>query len=210
MSQSFKVFAVDDDPVVRDIMTAILEPDCEIHTFPTAEDCLNRMATDRPDYFLLDVNLPGIDGYTLCRRIKDDVALRNTPVTFVSGLDNIEERVKGYDAGGEDFIVKPFEPEELLRKLLVAQNLVRNQRSLTAQVEDAELGILRQFPAAVQQRALAGIGQRASGRVVGVQLALAGGLVVVVFFFLAFRQLLLRLQLLACLGSRGRARNAAS
>ena len=139
MSQSFKVFAVDDDPVVRDIMTAILEPDCEIHTFPTAEDCLNRMATDRPDYFLLDVNLPGIDGYTLCRRIKDDVALRNTPVTFVSGLDNIEERVKGYDAGGEDFIVKPFEPEELLRKLLVAQNLVRSQLSLTAQVEDAEM-----------------------------------------------------------------------
>ena len=139
MSQSFKVFAVDDDPVVRDIMTAILEPDCEIHTFPTAEDCLAQMLTDRPDYFLLDVNLPGIDGYTLCRKIKDDAALRNTPVTFVSGLDNIEERVKGYDAGGEDFIVKPFEPEELLRKLLVAQNLVRNQRSLTAQVEDAEM-----------------------------------------------------------------------
>ena len=138
MSQSFKVFAVDDDPVVRDVMSAILEPDCQVETFATAEDCLARLEDERPEYFLLDVNLPGIDGYTLCRQIKDNAALRNTPVTFVSGFDNIEERVKGYDAGGEDFIVKPFEPEELLRKLLVAQEMVSNQRSLAAQVEDYE------------------------------------------------------------------------
>jgi len=139
MSQSFKVFAVDDDPVVRDVMTAILEPDCNIQTFASAEDCLARMDEEHPDYFLLDVNLPGMDGYALCRQIKDNGALRNTPVTFVSGFDTIEERVKGYDAGGQDFIVKPFEPEELLRKLLVAQNMVQSQRQLAAQVEDAEL-----------------------------------------------------------------------
>lgn len=139
MSSSFKVFAVDDDPVILDIMQAILDPDCDLQTFASAEDCLAQLTSQKPDLFFLDVNLPGINGYTLCRQIKDDPALRNTPVTFVSGYDTIEERIKGYDAGGEDFIVKPFEPEELLRKLKVAQNIVQNQRSLAVQVEEAEL-----------------------------------------------------------------------
>ena len=59
-----------------------------------------QLESEKPDFFLLDVNLPGMDGYTLCRRIKDNPALRNIPVTFVSSNDTIEERVTGYDAGG--------------------------------------------------------------------------------------------------------------
>ena len=139
MSQSFKVFAVDDDPVVLDIMLAILEPDCAIRTFPSVEDCLATLVEEKPDLFLLDVNLPGMDGYAFCRQIKDAPETRDIPVIFVSGNDTIEERITGYDAGGEDFIVKPFEPEELLRKFMVAQTIVLNQRSLAVQVEEAEL-----------------------------------------------------------------------
>lgn len=138
MSQTFKVFVVDDDPVVLDIIEAVLGPDCDLHTFANAEDCAERLAREKPDLFFLDVNLPGMDGYNLCRSIKDNAELRNTPVIFVSGHDTIEERIKGYDAGGEDFIVKPFEPEELLRKLFVAQNMVLNQRSLAEQIAEAE------------------------------------------------------------------------
>jgi CheY-like chemotaxis protein len=138
MSQTFKVFVVDDDPVVLDIIEAVLGPDCDLYTFADAESCQEQLAEHKPDLFFLDVNLPGMDGYSLCRLIKDNSALRNTPVIFVSGHDTIEERIKGYDAGGEDFIVKPFEPEELLRKLFVAQNMVLNQRSLAEQIAEAE------------------------------------------------------------------------
>ncbi|MFZ4535287.1 response regulator [Propionivibrio sp.] len=138
MSQSFKVFVVDDDPVVLEIIRTILEPDCQIQTFGSAEDCLAQLAAEKPDLFLLDISLPGMDGYSLCRQLKEDSALRQTPVIFVSGHDTIEERIRGYDAGGMDFIVKPFEPEELLRKLQVAQSMVLNQRSLAGQLEDAE------------------------------------------------------------------------
>jgi CheY-like chemotaxis protein len=139
MSQSFKVFAVDDDPVVLDIISVILEAECQLQTFASAEACLQQLECEKPDLFLLDISLPGLDGYALCRQIKDDFALRNVPVIFVSGHDSIEERIKGYDAGGEDFIVKPFEPEELLRKIKIAQQMVRNQRSLAEQVAEAEL-----------------------------------------------------------------------
>ena len=139
MSQSFKVFAVDDDPVVREIMSAILEPDCQVVAFACAEDCQAQLAIERPDLFLLDITLPGLDGYAFCRTIKDDAALRAIPVIFVSGHDTIEERVKGYDAGGEDFIVKPFEPEELLRKVKVSQGIIAGQRALAGQLEEAEM-----------------------------------------------------------------------
>ncbi len=135
---SFKVYVVDDDPVVRDIIQTILSEDCTTTAFESAEDCLAQLKTDKPDFFLLDVSLPGMNGYELCRLIKDDPALASIPVTFVSSHDTIEERIKGYDAGGEDFIVKPFEPEELLRKLLVAQGMIANQRSLASQVQEAE------------------------------------------------------------------------
>ena len=139
MSQSFKVFAVDDDPVVREIMSAILEPDCQVVAFACAEDCQAQLAIERPDLFLLDITLPGLDGYAFCRTIMDDAALRAIPVIFVSGHDTIEERVKGYDAGGEDFIVKPFEPEELLRKVKVSQGIIADQRALAGQLEEAEM-----------------------------------------------------------------------
>jgi len=139
MSQSFTVFVVDDDPLVLDVIRSILEPDYQLQTFASAEDCLAQLASVKPDFFLLDISLPGIDGYTLCRRIKDNPTLRRTPVTFVSAHDTIDDRLRGYDAGGDDFIVKPFAPEELLRKLKVAQALVLNQRSLAGQLEDAEL-----------------------------------------------------------------------
>ena len=137
-SATFKVFVVDDDPVVRDVISAILDGDCLTTAFESAEDCLKHLQTEQPDFFLLDVNLPGMDGYELCRIIKNDASLSSIPVTFVSSRDTIEERIKGYDAGGEDFIVKPFEPEELLRKLRVAQGMIANQKTLATQVQEAE------------------------------------------------------------------------
>jgi CheY-like chemotaxis protein len=88
--------------------------------------------------FLLDVNLPGMDGYAFCRQIKDDAALRRIPVTFISANDTIDDRLKGYDAGGEDFIVKPFAPEEVLRKAKVAQQIVQNQQTIQEQADSSE------------------------------------------------------------------------
>ena len=138
MTSPFKVFIVDDDPIVIEVLQSILAPDCAVEAFTTAEDCLARLSTAKPDMFLLDVSLPGMDGYTFCRQLKDDAAFHRIPVTFVSSHDTIDARVLGYDAGGEDFIVKPFEPEEVLRKLKVAQNIVQQQSSLAEQVEAAE------------------------------------------------------------------------
>lgn len=138
MGDPFKIFAVDDDPIVLEVIRDIAEPDCAVETFGSAEACLARLDEKKPDMFLLDVGLPGMDGYALCRRIKGDPGLCQIPVTFVSGHDTIDARLKGYDAGGEDFIVKPFEPEEVLHKIKVAQHILQNQRTLQEQAEASD------------------------------------------------------------------------
>jgi CheY-like chemotaxis protein len=134
----FKVFAVDDDPIILNIIREIAEPECTVEPFGSAEDCLSRLGEAKPDMFLLDVGLPGMDGYAFCRHIKDDPALHQIPVTFISGYDTIDAKLKGYDAGGEDFIVKPFVPEEVLQKIKVAQQIVRSKQSLQEQAEASE------------------------------------------------------------------------
>jgi DNA-binding response OmpR family regulator len=139
MNQPLKVFAVDDDPLVVEVMRTILETDCELHTFESAEACLARLATGLPDLVFLDVKLPGIDGYVFCQRIKTEFSGTHVPVIFVSSHESIEERIQGYDAGGDDFIVKPFEPEELLRKFKIAEQRIVEKRQQTVQIEEAEL-----------------------------------------------------------------------
>ncbi len=138
MIEAFKVFAVDDDPFVLDIVRRILEPDCTVETFDSVETCAPRLETVKPDMFLLDVRMPGMDGYAFCRQLKDDENFSHIPVTFVSGQDSIDARVKGYDAGGEDFIVKPFEGEEVLRKVKVAKQIVQGRLALEQQAKDAQ------------------------------------------------------------------------
>lgn len=139
MSEAFSVFAVDDDPFVLDVIRGILEPDCTVEIFTGVDDCLQRLEIGKPDMFLLDVRMPGTDGYTFCRRIKDDAGLCRIPVTFISSDDTIDARLSGYDAGGEDFIIKPFQPEEIRRKVRVAQQIANSKRSLQMQADDAEL-----------------------------------------------------------------------
>ena len=139
MTSFFKVFVVYDDTLVLDIISKILAPDCELDLFENAEDCLAALESKKPDLFLLDINLPEMDGFELCKAIKSGRIIDPpSPVIFISGHDTIEERISGYDACAEDFIVKPFEPEELLRKLKVAQQILLNQRSLAEQIKEAE------------------------------------------------------------------------
>jgi CheY-like chemotaxis protein len=128
MSNGFKVFAIDDDPLVLEILGEILQPEYVLEIFESAESCFEQ----------LDKGKPGMDGYTFCRQLKDDTRTWDTPITFVSSHDTIEARLQGYDAGGDDFIVKPFAPAEMLRKIKVAQQIIKSKRSIQEQAEASE------------------------------------------------------------------------
>ena len=68
----------------------------------------------RPDLILLDIMMPGVDGYTICNRIKEDPTLANTPVIFLTGKDSKDDQGRSFQAGGDMFIKKPFSCERLL------------------------------------------------------------------------------------------------
>jgi CheY-like chemotaxis protein len=143
--------------LILDILTDILHGECQVETFISGEACLVRLAEQKPDVFLLDVNMPVMDGFAFCRHLKEDWDTRDIPVFFVSGSDDIETRLLCYEAGGDDFILKPFNPSELLRKLKVAERILAEKHALNEQAGYAtrtamsamtsmgELGVVLQF-----------------------------------------------------------------
>lgn len=130
MNENFSIDVVDDDPMIQDILRAIIEPHYPVRTFGSAEACRQALDTARPDCILLDVALPGMDGYQFCRLLRDDTATRDVAVTFISGHDDIDHRLRGYDAGGDDFVVKPIEPLEILRKIARAEQGLAAKKNL--------------------------------------------------------------------------------
>ena len=157
MPDGFRVFVVDDDPVILAMLDAMLADDCQVETFPTAATCLARLDALQPDMFILDVTMPEMDGYQLCRRLKDDFLTQDIPVTFISANDDIDTRLTAYEAGGDDFIIKPFDPAELLNKVKVARRILADKKALREQAGYAqrtalsamtsmgELGVVLQF-----------------------------------------------------------------
>src|SRR5574343_1045787 len=157
MTDRLRIFVVDDDPLVLDMLAAILADVCDLETFSSGDACLARLAEAKPDLFLLDVSMPVMDGYALCRRLKDDWETQDIPVLFVSAYDDSETRMLCYEAGGDDFMTKTAEPPELLGKLNVAKRILAEKKALheqagyaqrtdrTAMVSMGELGVVLQF-----------------------------------------------------------------
>lgn len=141
MSRDFNMFIVEDTESARLLLESAFSKNGCLETFATAEDCLARLnlAGCAPDIFLLDVDLPGMDGYTLCRRIKERPGLENIPVIFISSLDDLESRLDGYDAGGMDYVVKPYNLVELRQKVGAARRLCVERRALNNKAIESEL-----------------------------------------------------------------------
>jgi putative two-component system response regulator len=115
---SLKVLVVDDDPNVTRFLTRLLA--AEGHDVTVAEDgpgALDAIAGKPPDVILLDIVLPGINGLDICRRLKRDVQTRLLPVILITGLTDREPKIEGLEAGADDFLTKPVDPQELLARV---------------------------------------------------------------------------------------------
>jgi signal transduction histidine kinase len=114
MNAPAKVLIVDDDHSVREAFEAILAPDNHELTFaPDGATALKELQTLIPDVILLDVMMPNLDGYEVCRRIKGDHRLAHVPVVLVTVLETKEDLVKGLDTGADEFLTKPVAAVEL-------------------------------------------------------------------------------------------------
>lgn len=171
MSDDAKILIVEDDAFNRDLFEAALEDKYRLLQAENGRDALMIAAAECPDLILLDVELPDVDGYEVARQLRQRAVGGEVPVIFVSGRDRIEDRLQGYEAGGDDYVVKPFEREELLakigrllrsaaeRKNLDAFAQSASQTAITAMTSMSEMGALLQalqsFGACADHTALA-------------------------------------------------------
>lgn len=125
MSSAYQILLVDDEPQNLRMLERILKKDYVIETARSGEEALETIPRFRPDLILLDIMMTGIDGYETCRRIRADKRFNLVKLILVSGKAEIEERLHGYEAGADDYVVKPFDPEELRAKVRVFLRLKR-------------------------------------------------------------------------------------
>lgn len=117
------VLVVDDDKVSLNMAAHVLtKAGFIVSTASSGEDCLEKVRAHRPDFVLLDIQMPVIDGYETCRRLREQEGTQDLQIVFVSGNDNLEDRIRAYEVGADDFISKPISVVELRQK---ARNIMR-------------------------------------------------------------------------------------
>jgi cyclic di-GMP phosphodiesterase len=126
-----KILIVDDEPSGREILESILEP--EGYQLTLAENgfqAIEKAKAIQPDVILLDVMMPGMDGFEVCRRIRKEEKLAEVPILFLTALDDRQSILNGLEAGADDFISKPFDRYELRARLLGITRLNRYHKLL--------------------------------------------------------------------------------
>ncbi len=132
-----KILLVDDDNDHIQLVQYLLKGRYELTVCQNGEEALVQFRHQIPDLVLLDVNMPGMDGYQVCRAIKEEDYEDDVAIIFVSGNDTVEERTKGYEAGGDDYIIKPFQVGEFRKKIDATARFQQSKKSLEAEQERA-------------------------------------------------------------------------
>jgi len=141
-----RILVVDDNTANIDVMLAFLEADgYDLSIATNGETAIKIARHSRPDLILLDVMMPGMDGFATCRELKADEQTRDIPVIFVTAKKEVDDIVIGFQSGGVDYISKPFRQEEVLsrvrthlrlRRLVIAQErLITKLNTALAEVD---------------------------------------------------------------------------
>ncbi len=156
MTEGARILVAEDDLFMAESFRQALGHRYRVEVVGNGLEALQAAQAVPPDLVLLDVAMPGLDGYETCRKLKESEASAAIPVIFVSGRDRIEDRILGYEAGGDDYIVKPFELPELEAKIAL---LLRSsaeygktremadhafRTAMTAMTSMGEMGVLLQ------------------------------------------------------------------
>jgi adenylate cyclase len=157
--RSGTILLVDDSAINRKILHNLLEKQGYVVVAAQhGKEALSLLANERPDLILLDILMPEMDGLEFCRLVKQNRATRDIPVIFISSLDHTADKLKGFAAGGVDYITKPFQPGEVLARVHTHIQLCRLQRQLEeknrlleAEKQKSEALLLNVLPVRVAQ-----------------------------------------------------------
>ena len=145
------ILIVDDLPANLGVLLGVLEEaGYEVLVATSGERALTRLAYIQPDLILLDVNMPGLDGYETCRRLKADARWREVPVLFLTAQDDAADKLRGFEAGAVDYITKPLHAEEVLARVRAHLQIRALQRTLAEKNELLEHAMSRRLEAEAQ------------------------------------------------------------
>jgi len=131
MNDQQTILIIEDSPVNRKILSELLKKQgYTVLNAASGEEALDLVGKVLPDLIILDILLPGMDGYSTCRQLKEVKETRNIPVIFISSLDATEDKIGGFEAGGVDYITKPFQPAEVMARICTHLRIRHLQRSL--------------------------------------------------------------------------------
>ncbi len=134
-----EIMVIDDNPISLNLLTEILGYDgYRVRSCSSGTLALESVVEKVPDMILLDVKMPDIDGYEVCRRLKSDERSREIPVIFISALGETTEKVEGFRVGGVDYITKPYGVEEVLARVRTHLTLRNMRKELEAQNEQLQ------------------------------------------------------------------------
>jgi DNA-binding response OmpR family regulator len=126
-----RIVIADDNGVNRMLLGGILEhAGYEVRAAADGAEALRMIEGDPPEMVLLDIQMPELSGYEVCRAMREKPELEGIPVVFISALDDVGEKVRGFEAGGVDYVTKPFEAAEVLARVSSQVKLFRLQREL--------------------------------------------------------------------------------
>lgn len=112
------ILIVDDEPAVLKLLKDILTADGHVvRAFNNGELALRSVMVEAPELILLDIRMPGMNGFEVCRRLKEDERLKEIPVIFISAASDMEDKVRAFQEGGVDYIIKPFQREEVIARV---------------------------------------------------------------------------------------------
>jgi CheY-like chemotaxis protein len=133
------IFIVDDNPVNLTLLAGILRQNgYEVRFANTGRRALKAIELHVPELVMLDVNMPEMNGYEVCRHLKDDERTRDVPVIFLSALDDVHDKLNAFRAGGVDYVTKPFHAEEVLARVESQLKLARLRQSLEEKNRELE------------------------------------------------------------------------
>jgi signal transduction histidine kinase len=129
------ILVVDDKPDnLRLLMEILSESGYEVRPASDGEFALQSARSSPPDLILLDIKMPDMDGYAVCEQLKADECTRDIPVIFISALNEVVDKVKGFALGGVDYITKPFQADEVLARVQTHLTLRDLQKSLQEEI----------------------------------------------------------------------------
>jgi PAS domain S-box-containing protein len=142
------IMIVDDKPDnLKLLQNLLVEQGHKVMAFPRGEQALHAAARHKPDLILLDIRMPEMDGYEVCRRLKADISLQDIPVLFISALNSTQDKLQAFAHGGVDYVTKPFQPEEVRARV----NTHLQLRRLLRESEERNQVLIEELPDVVMR-----------------------------------------------------------